>query len=234
MVHALAPAGATVVDLGCGSGQFLRYFAERRPDLHLVGLDLSGPMVTLGNAMLSEAGLSGRVELRVGDMTAFATAVPGRVHVVNSLFALHHLPTRVHLLQCLREIAEVRGRHGAAVWIFDHVRPRRRDTAERFPGVFTPFASPAFNADSTRSLIASWSFDELCTAIGDAAIDGVESCAAHLLRLYQVHWARGAVDPAPESAWRAPSAGGPATPRDADQLARLFRRLPGACATGLP
>lgn len=225
-VHSLVPEGGTVVDLGCGSGQFLRYLARRRPDLRLVGLDLSEKMVSVGKAMLREQGLSDRVELRVGDMTVFSAKVPAVVHLMTSIFALHHLPTSTDLYACLREIERVRRRHTAGFWIFDHARPKRPDTAERFPGVFTPCAAPAFNADSTNSLIASWSFEELRSALTEAIGDEFESSLARLLRLYQVHWKVGRLP----SAANAPGWLEPRLPKsalkDANSLAGLFGRLP--------
>ncbi len=225
-IHALVPERGIVVDLGCGSGQCLRYIAESRPDLRLLGFDLSEPMVEVGNAMLREAGLAERVTLRVGDMTTFASDVPRDVSLVTSIFSLHHLPTAELLEACLRQIDEVRERHGAGYWIFDHARPRSLVTASRFPHVFTPDASPAFNADSTNSLIASWSYDELLTRI-DANIGGTnEHACARVLPLYQVHWMRGPRAPANPTMWRQSQSLPTQARRDADSLARLFGALP--------
>ena len=36
----LLPANATLVDLGSGSGRYLAYLAQRRPDIHIIGLEL--------------------------------------------------------------------------------------------------------------------------------------------------------------------------------------------------
>lgn len=226
-VHTLAPAGATVVDLGCGSGQCLRYLALRRPDLRILGFDLSQEMVAAGRAMLREHALADRVELQVGDMTTFSNQAPARVDLVTSIFSLHHLPTRQDLYACLREIARLRDQHGTAFWVFDHARPRRRGTAQSFPRVFTPDASPAFNADSTNSLIAAWSFHELRAAMAEVFGRSAQDCLASLLRLYQVHWAEAAsavaVDPA---LWQRPVEQAEATLRDAEALRGLFKRLP--------
>src|SRR5438876_128199 len=76
-IHQLVRRGGIVLDLGCGSGQFLAYLARRRPDLKLIGIDLSSEMIALGNEMLSDQGLSHRVELRKGDMTNFMDVVSG-------------------------------------------------------------------------------------------------------------------------------------------------------------
>lgn len=228
-VHAMTPKGGFVVDLGCGSGQYLKYLALRRPDLRILGIDLAGEMVAAGNTMLREYSLADRVELRVGDMTAFAHELPARVDLVTSIFSLHHLPTRRDLYACLGEIARLRANHGAAFWIFDHARPRRRDTAERFPRVFTPHASPAFNTDSTNSLIASWSYDEMRGAIAENIEQTIQSRLARILRLYQVHWAEvtnpldGPID---ARLWCKAQVPGKSTLQDAKALAGLFKSLP--------
>ena len=227
-IHKLVPEGGTVVDLGCGSGQCLGYLAQCRPDLHLVGLDLSEKMVDVGTAQLKAQGLSERVELRVGNMTSFVSQVPRQVHLVTSIFSLHHLPTHVHLKACLGQIAQIQLEQGAGFWIFDHVRPRRRQTADRFPAVFTPAASPEFNTDSTNSLIASWSFEELCSALTTAFGPSVQGALARVLRLYQVHWCEHGlpVDP-PSRLWHTPqSAHDDRILKDAAGLAALFGKLP--------
>ena len=112
------------------------------------------------------------------------------------------------------------------VWIFDHARPRRRATAERFPGIFTPVASPTFKADSTNSLIASWSFEELRNAITGTLGSGIESQLARWLRLYQVHWAPGrSRDPA--GPWPDEESISDSARADANGLSGLFATLPG-------
>lgn len=226
-VHALTPQGGAVVDLGCGSGQYLKYLALRRPDLHLIGIDLSTQMVAEGNAMLREHSLADRVELRLGDMTSFFDVLPEQWNCVTSIFSMHHLPTSRELFACLGEMARARARHGAAIWIFDHARPRHRATALRFPRIFTPEASPAFNADSTNSLIASWSYEELRGAVTATIGETTRSSVARILPLYQVHWAPSTVsDPIDPALWRDEAPAAPSTLREAKALAGLFKYLP--------
>lgn len=191
-VSALAPEGGFVLDLGSGSGQFLGYLAQLRPDLRIMGLDLSPQMVALGQRDLEERGLSERVALREGDMTRFLDNVPGRVDVVSSVFSLHHLPDEADLKRCLEQVKALHDRDGCGVWIFDHERPRSRRTAERFPEVFTPQAAPAFRLDSQNSLIAAYDFVSL-TRLLDELLEGVmEHGLARLLPFYQIHRLRSA------------------------------------------
>jgi len=56
------PRDARVLDVGCGGGQVLATLAERRPDLRLVGLDLSNEQIRRARKRTSRFG----VELRQG------------------------------------------------------------------------------------------------------------------------------------------------------------------------
>jgi cyclopropane fatty-acyl-phospholipid synthase-like methyltransferase len=185
----LVRKGGTVVDLGSGSGQYLAYLAQRRPDIKIIGMELSHTMVRLGNRFLKEAGLDSRVSLQLGDMTNFRNSVPDSVDLISSVFALHHLPASEAVKRCLHDIADVRNRSACGIWLFDHVRPRHWRTLDEFPATFTPHASPAFNQDSRNSLEAAFSFEELSAFI-EGAIHGLSHDRARLLPLYQIHWSK--------------------------------------------
>jgi len=187
----LMPPGGTLLDLGSGSGQFLRHLARCRPDIQIIGMDLSEPMVRLGNRSLNGAGLGNRVVLRSGDMTQFSSMVPSSIDVISSIFSLHHLPTIDDFEKCCKEIRHVRSTTSCAVWLFDHARPRHRRTLEEFPEIFTPASSLLFKQDSRNSLEASWSFDELCRT-GDRLLGRMNHELARVLPLYQIHWVHAA------------------------------------------
>jgi cyclopropane fatty-acyl-phospholipid synthase-like methyltransferase len=44
------------------------YMAKHRPDVRIIGFDLSSSVVELGRQSLIDGDVSGRVDLRVGDM----------------------------------------------------------------------------------------------------------------------------------------------------------------------
>ena len=225
-IHRLAPRGAQIVDLGCGSGRFLAYLAAHRPDLDILGLDYSAEMVRAGRRHLADAGLDGRVRLRCGDMREFRKLAPARTDLVTSIFSLHHLASRDELFTCLRELAAAVENRDTQLWIFDHVRPRRQRTAEDVPEIFTPDASPAFCQDSRNSLRASWSFDELRTALREILPARIIRAAhSRLLPLYQIHW----IPPrsaAPAGPWIEAEKLPSAVRRDAQLLSLLFRTMP--------
>lgn len=57
------PEGSRVLDVGCGGGQHAVQIAQRRPDLRIVGIDISSTMVKRARALAQRE--------RVADMTTF-------------------------------------------------------------------------------------------------------------------------------------------------------------------
>ncbi len=224
-VGSLAPAGAHILDLGCGTGRFVAYLAARRPDLRITGLDLAPAMVRIGNEHIARLGLTGRVRLIDGDMRAFRSLPLERANLVCSVFSLHHLSGGDDLRTCLSEIAALIGADQALLWIFDHARPRRRRTAEEVPEIFTPDATAVFRNDSRNSLCASWSFAELAAALRETMPPALHAARSRLLPLYQAHWLEPRVPTVPGE-WVEDADLPPALRREAQILRLLFRRTP--------
>jgi ubiquinone/menaquinone biosynthesis C-methylase UbiE len=228
-ISRLAPRGGVVVDMGSGSAQFLVFLARARPDLRIVGIELAERMVAQGREFIASQNLQDRVDLRLGDMTDFFKLMDRPVSVVSSVFSLHHLPTSDHLGRCLDEVHKVRQRDGAAVWVFDHARPKTVSVAQRFPQVFTPDAAPAFNLDSTQSLMASWTLHEMTEKFVRAGLSAGQHRLARLLPLYQIHRIPPTSTspdkaPATDSLWALPAPTG-LTAKDSEGLSWLFPAL---------
>lgn len=225
-VHALAPRAAHVVDLGSGTGQFLLYLAKRRPDLRITGIEFADNMVQLGREVIARAGMDHRIRLIKGDMRAFRSRCSEKIDLITSVFALHHLENRHDLDFCINEIVAAVQSDRAGLWVFDHARPRRRETALEFPEIFTPGTASAFRADSRNSLCASWSFDELATSLRARLGGTLRSERARIVPLYQIHWLAPPGDRV-DAAWEEPIELGPEMRREARNLRRLFRSAPG-------
>jgi ubiquinone/menaquinone biosynthesis C-methylase UbiE len=86
-IAAVAPIGATVLDVGTGPGVLLVELAQRRPDLALTGVDLSPDMVTAANRNLRRFG--DRATVRVGDAARLPCAEDSFDLIVSSL-STHH------------------------------------------------------------------------------------------------------------------------------------------------
>ncbi len=59
-----------LLEVGAGSGTYIRYAAERNPDLSAVGLELQAQVAELANANLRDWGLAARARVDHGDVRA--------------------------------------------------------------------------------------------------------------------------------------------------------------------
>jgi tRNA (cmo5U34)-methyltransferase len=198
----LLPTGATMLDLGSGSGRYLAYLAERRPDIAIVGLELSEPMMRLGERMLEDARLASRVRFVRGDMTHCTDAVPARLDLLSSMLALHQLPSPRELHAALRQIAAIRAASGCAVWIWDLAR-LQDDTIMNEWLAQEADLDPLFVRDALASEAAAWTPEELEAALEQAGLGDLRHGLSRPPML-QVHWAgaRGGAESDDADVWR--------------------------------
>jgi S-adenosylmethionine-diacylgycerolhomoserine-N-methlytransferase len=72
LIAGLQPAaGATVLEIGCGTGRNLTVAAGRYPGVRFFGIDVSTEMLTSAIAAITRGGLSNRIRVAHGDATAF-------------------------------------------------------------------------------------------------------------------------------------------------------------------
>ena len=105
--------GRRVVDAGCGSGRYLRH-ALARGATRLVGVDLSGPMLSRATVLFDSAPSTARLVLAQGDLAALPLP-DASTDVLLSGLAVGHLPD---LAAVLREFARIT-RAGATLVISD-------------------------------------------------------------------------------------------------------------------
>jgi S-adenosylmethionine-diacylgycerolhomoserine-N-methlytransferase len=87
LIARLRPAaGASVLEIGCGTGRNLVLAARRYPDARFFGVDISTEMLTSAISAISRGGLSHRIRVAHGDGAAFDPAalfgVPSFDHVM--------------------------------------------------------------------------------------------------------------------------------------------------------
>lgn len=218
-ISRLLPEGGTLLDLGCGSGRLLVRLAHGRPDAHIIGLDLSEPMLETGRQLVQREGLADRVELRRGDITAFDTELPERLDVISCNFALHHLPTGEVARRCFEAIARARERTGCAVWIADFARLRHPKTWPALTSILN-WPGPVVHSDAIESERAAFSEAEFSRLLEQAGLGDLEHVRSRPLGEFQVGWAAGRDRPSPVTGlWRhAP------LPWDKGLLAGMARR----------
>ncbi|MFD0883973.1 class I SAM-dependent methyltransferase [Streptosporangium algeriense] len=88
----LADITGTIADIGCGNGKFLDYLRTHRPDLNVVGLDLSAGILT---------------RLPAPVLVADAQNLPFADHSVDAVLAMHMLYHVTDIPATIAEIARV-------------------------------------------------------------------------------------------------------------------------------
>lgn len=140
-IAAEAPHGGTVVDVGTGPGVLLVELARRRPDLRVIGVDLSSDMIAAARRNLVEFGE--RARAFVGD-AADLPLPDASADLVVSTLSSHHWD---HPETAIGELARV-VRPGGRVEVYDvRIAPfdvleeesRRRHLFTGAPPSNTPF-----------------------------------------------------------------------------------------------
>lgn len=98
--------GARVLDIGCGTGQFLCRLAHLHPEISLVGLDLSEKMLDGARDNCAEFG--DRIELVCGDSEALPFE-PGSFDLVTCTHSFHHYPQQAVVASEMRRVLKPGG-----------------------------------------------------------------------------------------------------------------------------
>jgi hypothetical protein len=189
-ISRLLPEGGTVVDLGPATGRCAAVLAEHRPDVQIIGIELSEEMVRCGQDALAAQGLSARVRMVTGDMRSFGELAPDDVSVVASSWALENLPTVSDLDRCLAEIAAVRERTGCAVWLFNFARLNRAGTYPALQSLVGG-VTPLLTDNGVAGEAAAPTFAEMQRQLDAAGLHGLNHAVFRPLPFVQAHWARG-------------------------------------------
>jgi SAM-dependent methyltransferase len=90
---------AHLLEIGCGSGYYIKYAANRNPSLSALGLELQPKVADVARRNISEWGLDGRVRIEVGDIRL--KAPDERFNIVTLYNNIYYFPvdSRVSLLQ---------------------------------------------------------------------------------------------------------------------------------------
>lgn len=114
----LAP-DATVLDLATGTADLAILITQMVADAHVIGVDPSEGMLSVGRKKVQDAGLTSRIELRAGD--AQALDLPDRsVDAITMAFGIRNVPDRP---RALREMARVT-KDGGRIAILELSEPR--------------------------------------------------------------------------------------------------------------
>ncbi|WP_291859084.1 class I SAM-dependent methyltransferase [Bradyrhizobium sp.] len=111
-------AGATVLEIGCGTGRNLVHAARLYPEARFFGIDVSTEMLTSAISAISRRGLASRIRVTHGDATTFDPrplfGTPSFDHVMIS-YSLSMIPDWRHSLR----VAAGRLKPGGSLHIVD-------------------------------------------------------------------------------------------------------------------
>ncbi|MDO9600475.1 MAG: class I SAM-dependent methyltransferase [Azoarcus sp.] len=156
---AVIPAGAQVVDLGCGPANQLALIARLNPDCRFVGIDAADSMLVLAGETLARQQLH-NVELRHDDMSALGTVETASADVVISTMSLHHLADVAALERTLMEAKRIL-KPGGGVYLVDFGRLKREATQHFFATERRATQPEPFTEDYYNSLRAAFSLGEI-------------------------------------------------------------------------
>lgn len=100
---------ASLLEIGCGSGFYIKYAATRNPSLAALGLELQPNVADVARRNISQWGLEGRVRIEVGDIRL---KVPDECFSIVTLYNnIYYFPveSRVSLLQHIRRFIKPGG-----------------------------------------------------------------------------------------------------------------------------
>jgi S-adenosylmethionine-diacylgycerolhomoserine-N-methlytransferase len=157
LIAGLKPAaGATVLEIGCGTGRNLTVAARQYPGTRFFGIDVSTEMLTSAIGSITRYGLEGQIRVAHGDATAFDPQVifgiPSFDHVMIS-YSLSMIPH----WQSVLERAASSLKHGGRLHIVDFGNqeglPRMaRAVLRRWLAIFD--VTPRDNLESTLRRLA--------------------------------------------------------------------------------
>jgi tRNA (cmo5U34)-methyltransferase len=138
-------------------------------------------------------GLGERVELLQADITA----LPGRISagpwdVISCMWTLHQLPDFELLRGALRQIAALRRRSAAAVWISDFQRLRDPTAGPNMLLIANPASPAVLRQDAIASEAAAFTIAELSKELAAAGLQGMHCGHSTPLPYLQAHWMFGA------------------------------------------
>jgi trans-aconitate methyltransferase len=137
-----------IVDLGCGTGEYLLALEHKYPNLIITGFDGSEPMIQIARGLVETHSSSVRVRHRqFKDIDATANCVI-------STNTLHHLHDPSVFWECVKRIAP-------KVFVMDLVRPDSTETARSIVNALALNESDKFKLDYYNSLLAAFSLEEL-------------------------------------------------------------------------
>ena len=170
---------ARAVDLGTGPGDIPIRIVRARPSWHVVGVDMSEPMLAFARKTAEEAGLAPSLEWTCAD--AKDTGLPAHAFdVVLSNSILHHLNDTEAFWSEVKRL----GKPSAFVCCRDLARPVTTEAARKIVARYGGVGSDLMQRDYYNSLLAAYTVDEVRSQLEAADI----TADIHVDMITDRHW----------------------------------------------
>jgi ubiquinone/menaquinone biosynthesis C-methylase UbiE len=140
------PQNGRVLDVGCGGAKFTKYVADQRPDVDIVGIDLSEPQLTRASKLLR--GYGDRVRFELGDATQLKFPDASFDGVLSYGSIKHWTSQDAGLAECLRVL-----KPGGPLLVTDADRSATFEDCQRF---IANYASPRFLGGPNLAFFRTW------------------------------------------------------------------------------
>ena len=175
----LVRPGDQVLDLGCGSADFLLKAAALYPESHFTGVDLSSGMLNIAKSRAEKLNIK-NVKFVQGDMTETNSLTLNSFDVVMSTLAVHHLPTQDLFFKFRANVFSLLKSDGA-IMITDFSRVKSQKTIELLANDMTQRKAPSILVvDYISSLKAAFSETDFQSWIHPKSSHNVELISTQL------------------------------------------------------
>ena len=166
------------LDLGTGTADIPILFAQRVPNIQIVGIDLSVNMLKLGETHIAEAGLSNRIVLECVDAKSLPYPDQSFDGVISNSI-IHHIPDP---MPALRELSRT-VRRGGLIMVRDLIRPETPEAAQAFVDQYAADDTPYQKNLLYNSFRAAFTIPEV-----EAMLSQVNLPDATVVQSSDRHW----------------------------------------------
>ena len=185
--------GGAAVDVCCGPAHFTCALAEYFPFSHVIGLDLSQPMLEAAARRVRSRGLDRVQLLRADALKLSETFRPGSFRLITCNNALHHFEDLSQVGALLEQMGQLAEPHGWIV-LSDLVRLRTPELNDRYVDALTgDYAEQGLSQlkeDFRASMHAAWLPEELVEVLPTSSSHQWEILVPRLLPTMQLVIAR--------------------------------------------
>ena len=159
--------GGLILDVGTGTARIPIALATADPRARVLALDLSPTMLAQADINIASAGLTSRIQTRLGDAKALVPVFgESAFEGVVSNTIIHHIPDPLPALETMARLVAA----GGTLMIRDLARPGSRAEITRLADIYTAAESPEARALFEASLHAALTFDEIQSLVRDLGL----------------------------------------------------------------